>query len=448
MAKVIWASIVRLLPAASRGRGTPSMVRPIRRIVAGNDDTWQSGGVERRSRRRMCSPIRRGRGLHRRGYGSTDRSPARVKGIRETLHGPQTLAPPAAVRSAAISNCRQSEAISERSGPADVRAWFERIGSPEASTAKTRVRRIPTCSVRRHSTSVTCSKARSCWCSTPPRSRSRQGDVAILNGANHAWSNRSDANAIVILSQHSGVAEMASPAAGVAARCRFRRRRRMCAKNSAAWSRARMRRGARASSPMGAHPISSAVRPARGSTRCGRSTTCRRRSSAIVDRGGAGRSIMHSPPAAGANWRISFSPADVVPVHGTPPARRARGRDGYRRRHRAAPGGSGMHRTPSVDYAICLQGDRKLVLEDSEVVMNKGDVVIQLGNWHTWAKASDGPNMMSYRHDRRRVWIAQVAVIVPSPLAGEGMYELSSRRDWVRGSIRRKRFAKRPPHPI
>ncbi len=60
------------------------------------------------------------------------------------------------------------------------------------------------------------------------------------------------------------------------------------------------------------------------------------------------------------------------------------------------PGGSGMHRTPSVDYAICLQGDRKLVLEDSEVVMNKGDVVIQLGNWHTWAKASDGPNMMSF----------------------------------------------------
>jgi hypothetical protein len=60
------------------------------------------------------------------------------------------------------------------------------------------------------------------------------------------------------------------------------------------------------------------------------------------------------------------------------------------------PGGSGMHRTPSIDYAICLQGDRKLVLEDSDVVLNKGDVVIQLGNWHTWTKHSDGPNMMSY----------------------------------------------------
>jgi hypothetical protein len=55
-----------------------------------------------------------------------------------------------------------------------------------------------------------------------------------------------------------------------------------------------------------------------------------------------------------------------------------------------------MHRTPSIDYAVCLEGDRRLVLEDSDIVMNKGDVVVQLGNWHTWTKHSDGPNMMSY----------------------------------------------------
>jgi hypothetical protein len=105
---------------------------------------------------------------------------------------------------------------------------------------------------------------------------------------------------------------------------------------------------------------------------------------------------MHSPPTAGANWRISYSPPDVIPVHVSPaPDARAAAMDtggGTERR----PGGSGMHRTPSIDYAICLQGDRRLVLEDSEVIMNKGDVVIQLGNWHTWAKHSDGPNMMSF----------------------------------------------------
>ena len=40
----------------------------------------------------------------------------------------------------------------------------------------------------------------------------------------------------------------------------------------------------------------------------------------------------------------------------------------------------GMHRTPSVDYAICLDGKRILVLEDYDVTLHKGDIVIQLGN--------------------------------------------------------------------
>ena len=56
----------------------------------------------------------------------------------------------------------------------------------------------------------------------------------------------------------------------------------------------------------------------------------------------------------------------------------------------------GMHRTPSLDYAICLEGDRVLLLEDSEVVLNKGDVVIQCGNWHSWGAKSDVPTIMSY----------------------------------------------------
>ena len=42
MAKVIWASIVRLFSRPQAGVGAHEMVRPIRRIVAGNDDTGKA----------------------------------------------------------------------------------------------------------------------------------------------------------------------------------------------------------------------------------------------------------------------------------------------------------------------------------------------------------------------------------------------------------------------
>jgi hypothetical protein len=56
----------------------------------------------------------------------------------------------------------------------------------------------------------------------------------------------------------------------------------------------------------------------------------------------------------------------------------------------------GMHRTPSIDYAILLEGERHLVLEESDVLLHKGDVVIQLGNWHTWENRSGVATLMSY----------------------------------------------------
>ena len=44
-----------------------------------------------------------------------------------------------------------------------------------------------------------------------------------------------------------------------------------------------------------------------------------------------------------------------------------------------------MHRTDTVDYAICLSGEMTMLLDDSEVVMGPGDVMIQRGTNHAWA---------------------------------------------------------------
>ena len=48
-----------------------------------------------------------------------------------------------------------------------------------------------------------------------------------------------------------------------------------------------------------------------------------------------------------------------------------------------------MHRTETVDYAICLKGVMTMVLDDSEVVMNPGDVMVQRGTNHAWVNRGD-----------------------------------------------------------
>jgi mannose-6-phosphate isomerase-like protein (cupin superfamily) len=48
-----------------------------------------------------------------------------------------------------------------------------------------------------------------------------------------------------------------------------------------------------------------------------------------------------------------------------------------------------MHRTETVDYAIVLEGELVLVLDESETAVSAGDVVVQRGTSHAWANRSD-----------------------------------------------------------
>jgi len=46
---------------------------------------------------------------------------------------------------------------------------------------------------------------------------------------------------------------------------------------------------------------------------------------------------------------------------------------------------SPVHRTASIDYGIVLEGEITLVLDDSEVTLGPGDIVVQRGTDHAWA---------------------------------------------------------------
>lgn len=46
---------------------------------------------------------------------------------------------------------------------------------------------------------------------------------------------------------------------------------------------------------------------------------------------------------------------------------------------------AGMHKTQSVDFGIMLSGERELILDDRTLLMNPGDIAIQVGAWHNWS---------------------------------------------------------------
>lgn len=48
-----------------------------------------------------------------------------------------------------------------------------------------------------------------------------------------------------------------------------------------------------------------------------------------------------------------------------------------------------MHRTETVDYGVVLDGGITLILDEEEVALNVGDVVIQRGTNHAWSNRSD-----------------------------------------------------------
>lgn len=47
-----------------------------------------------------------------------------------------------------------------------------------------------------------------------------------------------------------------------------------------------------------------------------------------------------------------------------------------------------MHRTETIDYGIVLEGNLTLVLDDSEVELQQGDIVVQRGTNHAWSNRS------------------------------------------------------------
>ncbi len=104
------------------------------------------------------------------------------------------------------------------------------------------------------------------------------------------------------------------------------------------------------------------------------------------------------PPGNGSNFRIiEFPPEKEVKASYDDllKAVRAQGLapEGPSRDHPRHPG---MHRTRTLDYVIVLSGEIDMLMDDSEVHLKAGDVVVQRATNHAWVNRSDKPCKVAF----------------------------------------------------
>lgn len=131
----------------------------------------------------------------------TDSTPAKI--VRETLHLPHTIEPPAKGSVLRVYNHPPDKNWQGKVGKAEVEAYFKAMGSPGASTysAQTphpymqKVRALDICVVLEGEITLVLDTA---------EVHLKAGDIVVQRGTNHAWSNRSDKPAIVSVASHDG----------------------------------------------------------------------------------------------------------------------------------------------------------------------------------------------------------------------------------------------------
>ncbi|HZF26254.1 MAG TPA: cupin domain-containing protein [Steroidobacteraceae bacterium] len=74
-----------------------------------------------------------------------------------------------------------------------------------------------------------------------------------------------------------------------------------------------------------------------------------------------------------------------------------------------------MHRTQTLDYVVGIEGELVLILDDSEVTLKQGDVVVQRGTDHAWENRSDKLARAAFFHIDAR-FSEELLAKLPQPL--------------------------------
>jgi len=173
--------------------------KPVRRIVVVDENDRSKAVVDGPAPDVRSDPARPGFAATR--IWVTDRTPARIKGMRETLHMPHTLEPPRGGSVCRIITFPPDAAWKGRVGAKEVRSYFAAMGSPSASTYSPkaphpymqRTRTLDFCLILEGEITLVLDTE---------EVQLEAGDTVVQRGTNHAWSNRSDKPCVIAFSSH------------------------------------------------------------------------------------------------------------------------------------------------------------------------------------------------------------------------------------------------------
>ena len=74
-----------------------------------------------------------------------------------------------------------------------------------------------------------------------------------------------------------------------------------------------------------------------------------------------------------------------------------------------------MHRTRTLDYVVVIEGELVLILDECEVILKPGDVVVQRGTDHAWENRSGAMARAAFFHIDAR-FSEELLARLPKPL--------------------------------
>ncbi len=175
------------------------MTKPVRRIVVIDENDKSKAIADGPSPDVRTDPARPAFSSTR--IWVTDRTPARIKGVTETLHIPHTLEPPPGGSVCRMVTFPPDDAWKGKVGAKEVQAYFASMGSPGASTYSAKAphlymqktRTLDFCLVIEGEITLVLDLE---------EVQLKAGDTVVQRGTNHAWSNRSNKPCTIAFSSH------------------------------------------------------------------------------------------------------------------------------------------------------------------------------------------------------------------------------------------------------
>jgi quercetin dioxygenase-like cupin family protein len=175
-------------------------VRPVRRLVTIDDEHGKSAAIQDGP----CPDVHTDPA--RPGFSSTriwvtDRTPARIHGIREAVNAPHTIQPPPGGSVCRIVTVPPDAAYRGRIDASDVLAFFRSMGSEAASTYSAKA---PHPYMQKTATLDLCLvlEGEVTLVLDTDEVRLTAGDTVVQRATNHSWSNSSNRPAVVAISSH------------------------------------------------------------------------------------------------------------------------------------------------------------------------------------------------------------------------------------------------------